>query len=80
MHEFTMSDDQRELAEKHHDLIYRVAEEWGFDIEECYGDMAIGLCYAVGAIGKCCESADFDKIATAFMVSECYRPSVRYYC
>ena len=79
MQDFVMNDEQRELAEKHHDLIYKVANEWGFDVDEYYGDMAIGLCYAVGAIGKCCKSADFDKIATEFMVAECYRPTSKYY-
>lgn len=79
MRDFVMTEEQRVLAEEYHDLIYSVAEEWNLDIEEYYGDMAIGLCYATNAIGKCRNSADFDKIATAFMIAECFRPSSKYY-
>lgn len=41
-----LNDQQQELAEKNHDLIYWYARNHKLDLEEYYGDLAIELCNA----------------------------------
>lgn len=41
-----LTQEQKELAEKNHNLIYGLAYKCGIDIEEFYGVLAIGLCKA----------------------------------
>lgn len=44
--QYSLTDEQRELAAKHHNLIYRFAQIKEADLEEFYGVFAIGLCKA----------------------------------
>lgn len=41
-----LNEQQKELAEKNHDLIYWYARNHKLDLEEYYGDLAIELCNA----------------------------------
>lgn len=41
-----LNEQQQELAEKNHDLIYWYAKNHKLDLEEYYGDLAIELCNA----------------------------------
>ena len=41
-----LTDDQRKLAEKHHNLIYTFAREYKINLDEYYDLLAIGLCIA----------------------------------
>lgn len=41
-----LNEQQKELAEKNHNIIYWIAKKHGLDIEEYYGDLAIALCKA----------------------------------
>lgn len=41
-----LTEEQRELAEKNHDLIYGYAHKKNISIDELYGVLAIGLCKA----------------------------------
>ena len=78
MCDFTLTEHEREFAERHHDLIYKVADKYGVDLDEHYGDMAIGLCLAAKVQNdtKIKFGLDnFEEIATLFMAIECSRPN-----
>ena len=41
-----LTDDQRKLVEKNHNLIYTFARKYKINLDEYYGLLAIGLCIA----------------------------------
>lgn len=41
-----LTNDEKHLVEEHHNLIYKVADSIGADIDECYDIFAISLCHA----------------------------------
>lgn len=52
MEDKPLTEEQRQLAAENHNLIYTFAKQNHADLEEVYGDLAIGLCKAAGAYGK----------------------------
>lgn len=41
-----LTDKERKLVEENHELIYKVTDSIGLDIEDCYDLFAISLCHA----------------------------------
>ena len=42
-----LTEEQRKIIEKNHSLIYGYCKKYNLNIDEYYGDLAIGLCLAV---------------------------------
>lgn len=70
MEERILTDEERKLVEDNHDLIYKVSDCLGLDIEESYGIMAIGLCHAAQRYNKTKHDYCFDEFAKIRMVYE----------
>jgi RNA polymerase sigma factor (sigma-70 family) len=49
MEDKPLTEEQRQLAAENHNLIYAFAKQNCVDLEEVYGDLAIGLCKAAKA-------------------------------
>ena len=65
-----LTDEQRELAEKNHNLIYKFAYKRNILIDEYYGILATGLCNAAKIYDS--NKGEFSTIAFRCMENELY--------
>lgn len=65
-----LTEEQRELAAKNHNLIYTYAYKKNISLEDYYGTLAIGLCKAAKVFDK--DKGNFSNIAFSCMENELY--------
>ena len=68
-----LTSEERELVEKHHDLIYMIVDCMEEDIDECYDVLAIALCHAAQRYksrGRYYGRYGFKEYAKVVMLSE----------
>lgn len=65
-----LTSEERELVEKHHDLIYMIVDCVEEDIDECYDVLAIALCHAAQCYNNRKRCYGFDEYAKVVMLSE----------
>lgn len=65
-----LTDKQRKLVEKNHNLIFHVANRFGFDLDKYYDVLAIGLCKA--SVKYDPTKGKFSTIAVHIMKQEVY--------
>ena len=65
-----LTSEERELVEKHHDLIYMIVDCVEEDIDECYDVLAIALCHAAQCYNNKERRYEFDEYAQVVMLSE----------
>ena len=65
-----LTSEERELVEKHHDLIYMIVDCVEEDIDECYDVLAIALCHAAQCYNNKECRYEFDEYAKVVMLSE----------
>ena len=70
-----LTDEQRELAAKNHNLIYKYAHKKNVSAEDYYGILAIGLCKAAASYDK--SKGKFSTLAMTCMNNE-YQSSLRH--
>ena len=72
--EYKLTDEQRELVTKNHDLIYSFAHKINISIDEYYDVLAIGLCKAAKSFDN--SKGEFSTLAYSCMSNElgdCWR-------
>lgn len=67
-----LTSEERELVEKHHDLIYMIVDCMEEDIDECYDVLAIALCHAAQCYNDKKRCYGFEEYAKVVMLSEYY--------
>lgn len=75
-----LTSEERELVEKHHDLIYMIVDCMEEDIDECYDVLAIALCHAAQRYksNRCYYGRyGFEEYAKVIMLSEYYGDKYR---
>lgn len=63
-----LTDEERKLVEDNHELIYKVADSIGADIEDCYDIFAISLCHAAQNYKKTMHICNFKEFAEITMI------------
>lgn len=63
-----LTSDERRLVEENHELIYKVADSIGADIDECYDIFAISLCHAAQRHNEAKNVCGFKEFAEICMI------------
>lgn len=71
-----LTDEQRRIAEKNHNLIYAFAREYNINLDEYYDLLAIGLCIAARIFNPD-KGVQFSTLAYQCMRNEYYRFNIR---